>query len=221
MVTTVYIIRHCESLGNIDHRFQGRFNSPISENGKKQLDLLSLRFRNEKIDAVYSSPLERAFLTAQAVARFHDLEVQKREEWIELDVGDMENLPLEEIGVKFPKVAQHWDKTPDLCEFPNGETMRSAYKRANAALDTLIEKNRGKTVVVVTHGGLIRNIDARIRVGSIEGMRGGTVFGNTGVSVIKADGDGKLSWVLVNDLSHLPHELRRAPTKYEFYTDAV
>ena len=51
MVTTLYIIRHCQSAGNLTGRFQGRFDAPVSEAGEKQLDLLSLRFRNEHLDA--------------------------------------------------------------------------------------------------------------------------------------------------------------------------
>ena len=57
MVTTLYIVRHCESMGNVEHRFQGRFNAPVSPKGEQQLELLSLRFRNVRLDAVYSRPL--------------------------------------------------------------------------------------------------------------------------------------------------------------------
>lgn len=221
MVTTLYIIRHCQSMGNIQHRFQGRYDAPVSPDGEKQLDLLSLRFRNVQLDAVYTSPLSRALRTAEAVNRFHGLPIQKRDGLLELDVGEMENLELSEIGIKFPEVAKNWDQSPDLCEFPGGETMKEAYIRANQTLDEIISENSGKTVVVVTHGGVIRNLDARIRTGRIEGMRDGTVFGNTGVSILTVDGEGKLVWKQVNDLSHLPPELRRAPTKYEFHTEAV
>lgn len=221
MVTTLYIIRHCQSMGNIQHRFQGRYDAPVSPDGEKQLDLLSLRFRNVQLDAVYTSPLSRALRTAEAVNRFHGLPIQKRDGLLELDVGEMENLELSEIGIKFPEVAKNWDQSPDLCEFPGGETMKEAYVRANRAIDEIVSENPGKTVAVVTHGGVIRNLDARIRTGRIEGMRDGTVFGNTGVSILTADGQGKLAWKQVNDLSHLPPELRRAPTKYEFHTEAV
>lgn len=221
MVTTLYIIRHCQSMGNIQHRFQGRYDAPVSPDGEKQLDLLSLRFRNVQLDAVYTSPLSRALRTAEAVNRFHGLPIQKRDGLLELDVGKMENLELSEIGIKFPEVAKNWDQSPDLCEFPGGETMKEPYVRANRAIDEIASENPGKTVVVVTHGGVIRNLDARIRTGRIEGMRDGTVFGNTGVSILTVDGQGKLAWKQVNDLSHLPPELRRAPTKYEFHTEAV
>lgn len=221
MVTTLYIIRHCQSTGNIQHRFQGRYDAPVSPDGEKQLDLLSLRFRNVQLDAVYTSPLSRALRTAEAVNRFHGLPIQKRDGLLELDVGEMENLELSEIGIKFPEVAKNWDQSPDLCEFPGGETMKEAYVRANRAIDEIVSENLGKTVAVITHGGVIRNLDARIRAGRIEGMRDGTVFGNTGVSILTVDGQGKLAWKQVNDLSHLPTELRRAPTKYEFHTEAV
>lgn len=221
MVTTLYIIRHCQSMGNIQHRFQGRYDAPVSPDGEKQLDLLSLRFRNVQLDAVYTSPLSRALRTAEAVNRFHGLPIQKRDGLLELDVGEMENLELSEIGIKFPEVAKNWDQSPDLCEFPGGETMKEAYVRANRAIDEIVSENPGKTVAVITHGGVIRNLDARIRTGRIEGMRDGTVFGNTGVSILTVDGEGKLAWKQVNDLSHLPPELRRAPTKYEFHTEAV
>lgn len=221
MVTTLYIVRHCQSMGNIQHRFQGRFDAPVSPDGEKQLELLSLRFRNVHLDAVYTSPLTRAFQTAEAINRFHDLPVQKLDGLLELDVGEMENLELSEIGTKFPEVAKNWDQAPDLCEFPGGETMRQAYARINRVIDEIIAENRGKTIAVATHGGVIRNLDARVRTGKPEGMRDGSIFGNTGVSVLEAAEDGALSWKTVNDLSHLPESLRRPPTTYRFHREAV
>ncbi len=221
MVTTLYIVRHCQSMGNIEKRFQGRFDAAVSPDGEKQLDLLALRFRNVYLDAIYTSPLSRARKTAEAVNRFHHLPVQAMDGLLELDVGEMENLPLTEIGSKFPAVAEHWDKSPDLCEFPGGETMKQAYGRINAAVDQIISANPGKTVFVATHGGVIRNLYARVCFGKPEGIRESAVFGNTGVSILEADEAGRLFWKLVNDQSHLPEELRRSPTVYRFHTEAV
>ena len=99
--------------------------------------------------------------------------------------------------------------------------MKQAYRRVNQALDWILEENRGKTVMVVTHGGVIRNLYARVCAGCPEGIRQSAVFGNTGVSVLEADEAGRLSWTLLNDLSHLPEELRRSPIKYSFHGEAV
>ncbi len=220
MVTTLYIVRHCQSAGNQGGRFQGRFDGPVNEMGEKQLELLSLRFRNERLDAVYSSPLSRAYQTAQAINRFHELPIQTMDGLLEIDVGELENHLLSDIAVKYPEVARNWDNAPDLCVFPGGETMAQVYRRINDAIDRIIEENPGKTVAVATHGGVIRNLYARVEYGSIKGLQKSAVFGNTSVSVLEAE-DGCLRWKQINDQSHLPEELRHAPTQYSFHTQAV
>lgn len=216
MVTKVYLIRHCQSMGNIEHKFQGQYDAQVSPAGEKQLELLGLRFRNEPIDVIYTSPLKRARATAQAIAKYHKgIEVIAEPGFIEIDCGEMENLLLTEVAKRFPEVAMDWDKAPDLCQFPGGETMAQVYRRVNAALDKVINDNPGKTVVVTTHGGVLRNLYARITYGELIGIRKSEVFGNTGVSTAIAE-DGKLSWESINDLSHLPEDMRRPPTKFSF-----
>ena len=220
MVTTLYIVRHCQSAGNLSGRFQGRFDAPVSETGEKQLELLSLRFRNETLDAIYSSPLIRAYKTAEAINKFHGLSIQKDNGLLEIDVGEIENQLLTEIGIKYPELAHNWDFSPDLCVFPGGETMVQVYERINRTIDQIIADNPGKRVAISTHGGVIRNLYARVQYGSIEGLRKSVVFGNTSVSVLEAE-DGKLTWKTINDQSHLPEELRHSPTQYTFHTEAI
>ena len=82
----LYLVRHCESLGNRENIFQGQLDLDISATGEKQLALLALRFRNIPIDAVYSSPLKRAYKTAEAVDLYHSLPIIKLPELMEVDV---------------------------------------------------------------------------------------------------------------------------------------
>lgn len=216
MVTKVYLVRHCQSMGNIQHRFQGQYDAEVSPDGEKQLALLGLRFRNEPIDRIYTSPLIRAKKTALAIGQYHpDVPVIEEPGMIEIDCGKMENLPLSEISEKFPVAARNWDESPDLCEFPDGETMPEVYARVNAALDRILSENTGKTVVVTTHGGVLRNLYARITYGNLEGIRKTQVFGNTSVSLLTAE-SGELRWQFVNDNSHLPEAMRRPPTRFRF-----
>lgn len=220
MVTTVYLVRHCQSTGNTEGRFQGQFDAPVGEEGRKQLALLALRFRNEPIDGIYSSPLTRAMETAKAVNEFHGLPIIAHPGLIEIGAGDIENMPVTEVIEKYPELSRHWMETPDLCRFPHGETMRQVYDRVNAAIDGILAENPGKRLFVATHGGVLRNIYARVAHGCPEGVRDGTVFGNTGVNVLEAE-DGRLRFTQVNDLDHLPPELRRKPTIYTFGRDPV
>lgn len=217
MVTKVYLVRHCQSMGNIEQKFQGQFDADISEAGAKQLELLGLRFRNEPIDMIYTSPLKRARLTAEAIAKYHTIDVVEEPGFLEMDVGELEDQPLKVLAAQFPETAKQWDQSPDLCEFPGGETMAQVYTRVNGALDKVIVGNPGKTVVVTTHGGVLRNLYARITYGELLGIRKSEVFGNTGVSTLLAE-DGVLRWESINDLSHLPEDMRRPPTKFAFFT---
>ena len=208
MVTFLYMVRHCQSMGNVEDKFQGRYDSPVSPLGEKQLDLLSLRFRNVRLDGVFASPLQRAMRTGEAVARFHGLTVQPREEFIELDVGELDNVTQAELARLRPDIVRDWDVTPDLLSFPGGETMTQAYERSVAAVRGIARENAGKTIAVVTHGGILRCIDACARFGSLEGMRRARDtyrVGNTGISLLKVE-DDRLSWEFFNDLKHLPPE---------------
>ena len=215
MVTKIYLIRHCQSMGNIEHKFQGQYDADVSPAGEKQLELLGLRFRNEHIDAIYTSPLKRARATAEAIAKYHNMEPIAEPGLIEIDCGRMENLLLTDVARLFPEVALNWDRSPELCEFPGGETMREVYERVNAALDRIIAENPGRTVVVTTHGGALRNLYARIQYGEPIGIRKSEVFGHTGVSTLIAE-NGGLRFESINDLSHLPENMRRPPTHFSF-----
>lgn len=220
MVTTVYLVRHCQSTGNTEGRFQGRFDAPVGEEGRKQLALLALRFRNEPLDALYSSPLTRAMETARAVNEYHHLPIQQREGLLEISAGDIENMLVTEVARRYPELTDHWNHAPDRCEFPHGETMEQVYTRVNRELDEIIAENPGRRMFIATHGGVIRNIYARVAHGSILGLRDGAVFGNTGVNVLLAE-DGDLRFAQVNDLAHLPENLRRKPTIFSFETEAI
>lgn len=216
MVTRIYLIRHCQSMGNIEHKFQGQYDADISPAGEKQLELLGLRFRNEPIDVIYTSPLKRARMTAQAIAKYrNDIEVIDEPGFIEMNVGELENRSLKELALNYPETAKKWDRYPDLCEFPGGETMAEVYERVNRALDRVIAENPGRIVVITTHGGVLRNLYARIQFGEPAGIRKSEVFGNTGVSTVIAEGD-RLYFESTNDLSHLPEDMRRPPTKFSF-----
>lgn len=208
MVTFLYMVRHCQSMGNVEDKFQGRYDSPVSPLGEKQLELLSLRFRNVHLDAVYASPLMRTMRTGEAIARFHDLPVQPRESFIELDVGELDDLTQTELARVRPDIVRDWDVTPDLLAFPGGENMTQAYERSLAAVEEIVRENPGKTVAVATHGGILRCIDACARFGSLRGMReAGETYrvGNTGISLLRVE-DGRLSWEFFNDVAHLPPE---------------
>ena len=104
--TKILLIRHCEAAGNTEGVFQGRIDTDISPNGEKQLELLALRCRNMKIDAMVTSPLLRAVRTAEAVNQYHRLPLETEPLLAEIDAGAFEGVKWEELPLRFPEATR-------------------------------------------------------------------------------------------------------------------
>lgn len=205
MVTTVYLVRHCEARGNIDREFHGSFDSDISENGKEQLRRLSKRFRDIPLDAVYSSPLKRAHLTAQAINEHHNLPVLFDKRLEELRGGLWEGNLWAELPKLFPESSEAWGSRPHEFEAPEGETMRQLYDRMREAILDIVAANEGKTVAVASHGTAIRNALCWALTGDIARLADIPWCDNTAVSELVFE-NGVLTVKNYNDSSHLDSE---------------
>ena len=209
--TRIYLVRHCESTGNSDHIFQGRVDCGVSENGQKQLDLLSVRLRNVKLDAMVSSPLSRAVRTAEAVNRFHHLPVETCADLIEIDGGGYDGLHWEDLPARFPEQNENWYHHPARFEAPDGETMKQVYDRVWRGLLHVVETHRGQTVCVVSHGCALRNLLCRLLYGTIDRLGDTPWCENTGVTIVDFAADNTARIRLLDDASHLTPETASLP----------
>lgn len=212
-MTTLYIIRHCEALGNVDRTFQGLADTDITALGKQQLEALHKRFISVHLDAVYSSPLKRAYKTAQCVADDKGLAIIKKHNLIELNGGVIEGLKYTEIYKIYPELEHNWEFNPQDFAAPGGEPMRCAYERAWKAICEIVSENIGKNVGVTTHGGIIRCLLCRILKNDIERLRDVTWSDNTAVAKIVFDDNMNCFAEFINDTSHLNEELLPAAHK--------
>ena len=98
----IILVRHGETEWNKVKRIQGSASdTPLNEIGKAQAERVALRLKNEKIQAIYSSPLQRALHTAQAIARYHQLEVNQTPSLKEINVGELEGVFSADMKVRF------------------------------------------------------------------------------------------------------------------------
>ena len=206
LMTKIYFVRHCEAMGNLKRLFQGLSNFDISETGAKQLEFLNNRFKNIKIDKVYSSPLTRAYKTGLAVKGNKKIEIEKCDGLIELNGGIVEGKPFAETFSAMPELADAWDNHPEDFHPKNGESMRSAYERIYETVKKLAQENRGKTIACTTHGGVTRCLLCRILFNDIHKLKDTPWADNTAISLINIEDDGKMSVEFYNDTSHLPQE---------------
>jgi phosphoserine phosphatase len=146
----VILARHGETEWNVEEIFRGQADVALNEKGLKQAELLATYLQGVKIEAVYSSPLKRAFQTARAVAKYQGIEPQANPGLNDLDFGEWEGLPLKEVAEKYKDAYQQWLSYPESVKIPGGETLAEVRARALALVSEVVARHRG-TVVLASH----------------------------------------------------------------------
>ena len=205
--TRLILVRHCQSMGNLTKVFQGQTDFDISPLGEKQLELLALRLRNVPIDTMYASPLIRAWKTAEAINRYHGLQIIPMDILKEIDIGDLAGRGPGRVFDGYPELGENWRTHPERCAFPGGESTIDVYNRAKAVLSEIITEHRGKTVAVISHGFLMRNMVCVLLSKPLEELASVKIGGNTSVSEFLISESG-VEVVRLDDSSHLPDELK-------------
>jgi len=151
MTTSIYLVRHGQTAWNKEEVFRGRTDIPLDETGFKEAELAAEYFRPIHLQAVYSSPLSRAWQTAQKIAQFHALEAQPLDGIIDMSFGAWEGHSLREVEEKDGVRYQQWRDEPHLVNLPGGETLEEVRVRAMAALDKVVHQHLEQTLVLVSH----------------------------------------------------------------------
>src|SRR4030067_808201 len=146
----VILVRHGETDWNKVRRIQGGgSDTPLNEKGKQQTESLAARLKSEKIQAIYSSPLQRALFTAQAIARYHQQEVKIEASLKEINVGELEGASVIEMGKQLDQLLTAGESGA-LPKMPGGESITEVQQRAWNAIRRLTEYP-DSTFVVVSH----------------------------------------------------------------------
>jgi broad specificity phosphatase PhoE len=168
-VTTIFLARHGESDWNVEKRFQGHSDRPLTERGRKQAHALADLVASEKIDAVYTSPLSRAQETAEIVAARAGLEPVALPELREVDSGSWSGLSRADVEARFGEGFSRWRSGGS--GWKDGETYEQMAERVIGALRTIAEDHPDGRVLVISHGGPIRAIHAAAEGVAIDDYR--------------------------------------------------
>lgn len=154
-MTTLILVRHGETDWNTQKRWQGQADVPLNARGFQQAAEIAQSLRQVEIHAIYSSDLQRALQTAQAVARVKNLPVHIDRRLREIHQGEWQGLHISEIQANYQDEFQRRQASPMDTAPPGGETALQVLERAKDALDEIIESNPQGTVAVVSHGFII------------------------------------------------------------------
>lgn len=148
-------LRHGESTGNAESRWQGQSDYPLTERGRAQAQALAKRWKDEgvRFDLAISSPLKRAKETAEIIAAALNVNLEFDELWLERDIGEMEGLTNEEVQQKpRPSYVTPYDSVGG-----DGEGDWQLFLRAGQALHKLLKRPPG-SYLIVSHGGLLNQL---------------------------------------------------------------
>jgi broad specificity phosphatase PhoE len=157
-MTTLFLVRHGRTGWNKEQIFRGTKDVPLDAVGKQEALLVGERLKGEGIDAVFSSPLSRAKETAEAVARFHNVAVQVMAGLNDLNFGEWEGLPLEDVKERYPDLYQQWLHEPHRVIFPGGEGLAAVSSRAVEAVEYIINRHPEEAVALVSHRVVLKTL---------------------------------------------------------------
>lgn len=192
----ILLVRHAQSEANVNRILQGQTDGTLTKKGMAQAHLLAEHFSNKSLDMIISSDLNRAYKTAQIVAKKQSLEVVTTPSLREWNAGVLDGLPaasLEEAITKSQLPLGEF--TPD-----DGESFSQLRERAINFLATLETHDQGQVIMVCTHGDLLR-----VLVGSIleKDLESSMIieFDNTSYTTIVLNNNGK--WI-VESINQVP-----------------
>ncbi|MFC2069946.1 histidine phosphatase family protein [Chloroflexota bacterium] len=200
-MSRLFLVRHGITEPNSTRRFTGHSDVDLNVEGYSQVEKLRDRLANEEIYAAYSSDLKRALVTAKSIVSGHELEVVSCPDLRELNYGDAEGLTYKEIAGRYPELGRLIHEVDPRMNFPGGERFEDLTTRAGEFLERINGHTEDETILVVTHGGMLRTLTClllRLELSHWSSFR----FDNASLTIIDTY-PRRAIISLLNDTSHL------------------
>ncbi|HSX39350.1 MAG TPA: histidine phosphatase family protein [Candidatus Saccharimonadales bacterium] len=197
--TTLILIRHGETNTNVKNVLHmPNDKDKLTEKGTDQMKKTSKKIKHLQADALYSSVESRALESADFISQSLDLKVQPTIELKERNWGDLSGKPWVEVE----NILNQLPLEERYCYTPtNGESWQKFEERLVPAIKAITEKNQGKKVVIVTHGGSIRALmPYLLNIPKEESFK--YYPRNASLSIFELE-DEKINSLVIDDISHL------------------
>lgn len=210
-MTELILIRHGETDWNRELRFQGQVDVPLNATGHEQARRLAERLGAERlaVDHLVSSDLIRTRQTAQPVlgALLPALHIDNVVDASlrEQSFGLVDGMRVDDIKLQHAGAWENWLRFDADGGMPGGETTRQFHARVMDAVRRLAQEYAGKTLIVVTHGGVLDMVWRTAKGVGLHGPRQSDIP-NAGFNRVRLDGDAieLLHWADVRHLADLP-----------------
>ena len=211
MSTTLIFVRHGESEGNKNSRFNGQLNLALSDVGKAQAEKTAEFLDAYNIDAIYSSDLSRAYDTALATSKRQNIPIISSEEIREIYGGKFEGLEYDKIKDLYPIEHNIWINDMANCKCPDGESVKDVYFRVNSKIYDIALDNKDKTVLIVSHGLPLRIMSTVWYKKSLAEIRKFEWMRNASVTVVNYDDVNNPKVIIYDEYKHLKNLMTELP----------
>jgi probable phosphoglycerate mutase len=203
-VTEILLIRHGETAWNAIRRLQGHLDVPLNAEGEHQAAALAQSLRDEPLDAIFASDLQRARQTAQPLAQACGMALQLEPGLRERCYGAFEGMMYADIEQHYPEAHAAWQAREIDARFPPGvhvaETLREFSDRVLATVTRLASGNYRK-LALVTHGGVLECVYRAARSLGLDHARDFDIF-NASINRFRWDGS-RFELLRWGDVSHM------------------
>ena len=201
----IYFVRHGQTIWNVEKRFQGLSDSPLTELGITQAKLLGEKLKDIKFDKFYSTSLKRAYDTANYIKGNRKQKVEIVDDFVEISMGDMEGIKQEDFKKLYPEQVKNFffnQLEYDPSSF-GGESFLEVRERVIRGLNKFIELNKNyERVLVVSHGATLKTLLHYISGKDISTLSDEAIPKNTSYTIVKYE-NGKFEIIDFSNISHL------------------
>ena len=153
--TRIIAVRHGETAWNVDTRIQGHLDIALNDTGRWQARQVAHALADEPLAAVYTSDLQRAHATAQAIAQASGAPLVAEPGLRERSFGELEGRTFAEIEAELPEQARRWRQRDPHFAPTGGETLVQLRERIAATTHRLAAQHTEQLIVLVAHGGVL------------------------------------------------------------------
>lgn len=188
-MTTLYFVRHGESVSNLNTQFAGSLDMPLTEKGRAQAKATALFLKDVPFSAVYASDLSRARDTGLAIAEMQKLPLRTAAELREICAGDWEGKTYAQLEVDYSDSYSVWRRQIGLAQCPNGESVAQLQTRISTFVRDVVRRHPDQTVCIATHATPIRVMECLWTTTPLSSMHTIPWVSNASVTVANYDDD--------------------------------
>jgi probable phosphoglycerate mutase len=202
MPTRIYLVRHGATQLTEEDRFAGSSDVALSAEGQRQIASLAERLKDDKLDAIYASPLGRTLETGRILGAPHGLEPIPEPCLREIDYGHWEGLSRTEVERDFAAEYAIWQEDPFTIGPKGGESGLNVLNRVLPVVRRIVETHRHRSVLVVSHKGTNRLLISSLLGFDMRSYRDRLDQSPAALNILDFMSEVRVRLRLFNDISH-------------------